>query len=54
MFLFSVPIRTTNARDLDSYDFSCILRPVSRQEFDRVLGHRVETIEKGIVMAKPT
>lgn len=37
----------------NSYNFRSILHPISRQEFDGVLGHRVETTGKGILMAKP-
>lgn len=45
--------RTISVCDLVSQDLRCILCPSSRQELGRVLGHRVETTEKGIIVAKP-
>lgn len=37
----------------NSYDFGSILHPISRQEFDGALRHRVETTKKDILKAKP-
>lgn len=36
----------------NSYNFRSILHPISRQEFDGALGHKVERTEKDILMAK--
>lgn len=52
-FIFSTLIRTISMHDLDSQDLTCILCPSSRHGLGRVLGHRVETTEKGILVAKP-
>jgi len=38
---------------MSSYGFKSILCPIGKQQFDRLLGHRVETIQKDTIMANP-